>query len=1390
MQLGGLRFLVHVSPNAPLPPSSSLQCCCSENCNSSNGSSQQQQHKHPKLEVCEDEAQNTDTNLGKNKRRCTEADHLQQQKLQQHQEEEEQQQQQMSQSSNEPYEDLNCRRVRAHGPLAHRHKQTQQQQQQQQQISEECAACGCKCPSNRGAAFAAASASSAAFTPIYSSFCPRPLLSVNAGDPQLYVGGGSINLAFLNAIRASSAAPTGAPCGGPREGGAEDANGGGPLGGPPGSPHWRPHVDLSSNWGSAMGALHSDVLKAAKESSTGTAIIRCGGPPGGPQKGPLGGPMGPPSLWGTPFSCLFGMVPEEEERQQIGLKGTDAFVCIDIIRKEIRPLNINNIGMAYVVGPKGWTYTADKFYETLFVLSRNLLRLVLLFNEKQTQGGPSGGPSKGPCGGPLVQQLRMPLVSGGAFKGDKDANLIAAALIKGFLAAAAEWKQRNKPTEGGPQKQGGQQKHGGPPDATQKESGTARNRNSPSSVSLRAEAAAAAAGAAEGVRKEGPQDGSTETTAIEAKSSKSADKEPVSQRGGGPNQKNGVGAPTGTAGGSSSNNNSCNSSKDQEIDSTNGSSIGVCDTLCALGFTANRGLGFGTMLPKPKRRDKHREGPPPDSAAVSASSLPERDTVPLGAPRGPPSGAPLEEDGPRSSRRRSRRLRDRSPPDYSADEILALVAPEQQQQQQRQKKRGASRGQASLKPSSRRFRREEVRESGAPHSRSWGPLALSSSGKIEGGGTPIQVPPPPPSSGSAASSSSSLRALAVPGSSAAAAADEACVLVPLNQARALLACASPAAVQLAAAAAAAAAANSYTHEPTHDAYSTDSRGGPWGAPRLGSAAAGEGPPVHTAQQSLGMGPPYRSTHPYRHASMSLSSFPKSRLPALAPGGPLGSPRIGGPSPGVPSLGLSGGPPSNSGRWALSRSPLRMQPRVEEALLGAPQGGPPGDPPVLGLGRRRSSSDTPLLRHSPFRGQQTRRLSLRDTQAQHYPQGAPGGAPVGPPRVESLVVDPRTPERIHTNAARALNCSCCMHDQQQQQQLSTVHRIEARGAAVRRPLGAPAATAAPWGAPSSSLQRAPTPFSGAPVVSVDSLTSGFEAAATASAAATAAADGGLLPSRERGPQEGPFTTHYRETDRHLLRTPAHLSGPLRAPPDTPSAGTVLHLEGPPQAAGPPPADASIQRSVVRGAPPAVATAAPGVLRSSPLGGPPEGPHGGPFGGPSLFSRGPLPAFDALAALLAPPLNKETDLLKGDTAAAEDGGGPPPLKGPLTVSRVYMEAAFPSGAPHSTAPGGPHGKQNPQQLLAAVSAAAAQTTLRGLQQEKGTCVLRLPWRGLGGAPDEGDRGAPNATEAGAQSPEAATAAAAAAAAAAAVAAAAAEDNSLPRPPVSSSLENLKR
>ena len=302
------------------------------------------------------------------------------------------------------------------------------------------------------------------------------------------------------------------------------------------------------------------------------------------------------------------------------------------------------------------------------------------------------------------------------------------------------------------------------------------------------------------------------------------------------------------------------------------------------------------MIPKVRRKDKARGAVStrhPAALADASSSAPHGDPS-LGGPGwggGPQPdapGAPHEEAGPRSSRRRSRRLRDRSPPDYSADEIISLVTShthsshsnQQQQQQQllqqqqegkqqRQKKRGAPRSLSSSKPSARRTRREESRGP-PPVDGSWGQFSLSSSRKHDGAPAMVDGGPHP---GGSVASSSSLRALAVDAATAATSAstEDACVVLPLNQARALLASASPAAVHLAAAAAA--AANPLDHKAVPEGLSAPGGGGPWGPPRLDPLVP-DIPAIHSPHpEALGLRPPHNSTHPYRYADRdSLATF--------------------------------------------------------------------------------------------------------------------------------------------------------------------------------------------------------------------------------------------------------------------------------------------------------------------------------------------------------------------------------------------------------------------------------------------------------------------------------------------------------------------------------------
>ncbi|KAL8442204.1 hypothetical protein Emed_007402 [Eimeria media] len=816
------------------------------------------------------------------------------------------------------------------------------------------------------------------------------------------------------------------------------------------------------------------------------------------------------------------------------------------------------------------------------------------------------------------------------------------------------------------------------------------------------------------------------------------------------------------------------------------------------------------MMPKVRRKDRSRAASGgvagTTNAAESASSHPTEGPS-RGAPDwGPPEGAPQgveapEGDAPRSSRRRSRRLRDRSPPDYSADEILSLVTAQhhhhpqqhqqqqqqeqQQRQQQRQKRRAVPRSMSSSKPSSRRSRHDADRE-GPLHADAAGvgPLNLSrSSGKHEGRGPSMGAPSY--RGKSSASSSSSMRALgmgaaaataAAATAAAAAAEDEPCVLVPLKQARALLASASPAAVQMAAAAAAGGAPLSRDPVLPHDAFSVGGGGAPWGgAPRL-EALPPEGPPHASTPLPEALSfegpPPHKSTHPFRHASLSLTSLPASRPPFLNGGGGFldhprapfpsheasaqGPPFQGGPHGGAPPRGARQGPKTTDPRaFALPQHPWdqfgrgpRGRPLEASDLGGSLEGihgGPLEGPPSHYYRRRSSSSDLPFSSASPLQEMRARRPSLRGP----YEYRGLSGAPLrGPSHGGGR--GPRTPERfphhpqpsgegppLHSMSRRR-------HDEQQRQQAQPFpQRVDARGATVGRLWGSVASAAGggppPVAAASASLRRqdAERPPSAA-------TAAGREGPPTAGPTGgpsetpflrgpitEAPTEAPLLLSRQGAPKEAPTLSRWKEIERQYLRAPAPAMGALRAPPDTPAAAAVLHLEGPPSSS------LSWQQGPVGGpssgnlpsaAPPGASSSSGGPSRTAAaselLQGPPGAAEvsGAPSaGGPSEARRG-LPSLSSLAEVLAPTAGSSSGGPLGPPLQPSRAAGPPPPPaGPKTVSGVFIDAAFPPGAPQRGPLGGAHSRQ----ALSLVATAAAKTTLAVLRRGEGPPCLRLPW-----------------------------------------------------------------
>ena len=372
MRLFGLRFLLHVSPGAPPTPEASARCCC----NRQQPHQQQQMEDDGATEIADDGGP-----AGRLKKACTPESHPQQQQEQQQQRPQQYQQQQQQDHQQEALgsgtgRDWGAcisssssisgnRQLRAcstamdtiqqQQPKPHPIHQNQQKQRKHQQGQREFRfSCRCGCKENRIEGFTGQSTPAAPppprFTPVFSKDVPRLLVSVNAGDPRLYVGGGSINLAFLSAINDFvSRAKTRGPSEGRRTHKGHQRG-----------PQLDFALDIDPDWGEKIAELHAAVLEAARGTHTGTAALRYRSS----ASDPIGGEGSPQEslLRRMPISGLFALVPTKEETTNMHMRETDGFVCLSLLRDELRETGDHSLGMLYVVGPKAWHYSPRNFY--------------------------------------------------------------------------------------------------------------------------------------------------------------------------------------------------------------------------------------------------------------------------------------------------------------------------------------------------------------------------------------------------------------------------------------------------------------------------------------------------------------------------------------------------------------------------------------------------------------------------------------------------------------------------------------------------------------------------------------------------------------------------------------------------------------------------------------------------------------------------------------------------------------------------------------------------------------------------------------------------------------------------------------------------------------------
>lgn len=231
------------------------------------------------------------------------------------------------------------------------------------------------------------------FAPLYRENPQYNVASTNAGDYRLYVGGGSINAAFLRLLQKEQ----NLRCGG-----------------------------QSGNYAK----LHHLLLSAS--GATGRLVSAMDIP----NAKPLLGELRLAGAFGQSGRCVKG--------DCVGFEKCNASVFIDVFKADARPLNGKNVAMLYVVGPKGERCKGPKtkgsgpllnkedFLATVELLGRRALEAVHHYNNTRA---PQSGTDHTQL--PKIEEVRWCLVSGGVYRHtDATKDEIAKATLDGMMSAA------------------------------------------------------------------------------------------------------------------------------------------------------------------------------------------------------------------------------------------------------------------------------------------------------------------------------------------------------------------------------------------------------------------------------------------------------------------------------------------------------------------------------------------------------------------------------------------------------------------------------------------------------------------------------------------------------------------------------------------------------------------------------------------------------------------------------------------------------------------------------------------------------------------------------------------------------------------------------------------
>lgn len=135
---------------------------------------------------------------------------------------------------------------------------------------------------------------------------------------------------------------------------------------------------------------------------------------------------------------------------------------IDIFKQNCRPLMGNNVALVYAIGPRGDDYpSVDEFLEWVRETGQNIRFGIAHYNEKAKTAAGAAAPGKKSSsdGGaqtvhyPKIDEVRICLISGGIFAHeDADKVMVAGALMRGLFSDEGDADMAPKGSSSGPDK--------------------------------------------------------------------------------------------------------------------------------------------------------------------------------------------------------------------------------------------------------------------------------------------------------------------------------------------------------------------------------------------------------------------------------------------------------------------------------------------------------------------------------------------------------------------------------------------------------------------------------------------------------------------------------------------------------------------------------------------------------------------------------------------------------------------------------------------------------------------------------------------------------------------------------------------------------------------------